>query len=51
MIYTIVKYNKDEKTVESIFSFDAILSAQEDWSATVAKTTVESGFPVSDTLT
>ena len=48
MIYTIVKYNKDEKTVESIFSFDAILSAQEDWSATVAKTTVESGFPVSD---
>ncbi len=48
MIYTIVKYNKDEKTVESIFSFDAILSAQEDWSATVAKTTVESGFPISD---
>lgn len=48
MIYTIVKYKKDEKTVESIFSFDAILSAQEDWSATVAKTTVESGFPVSD---
>ena len=48
MIYTIVKYKKDEKTVESIFSFDTILSAQEDWSATVAKTTVESGFPVSD---
>lgn len=48
MIYTIVKYKKDEKTVESIFSFDAILSAQEDWSATVAKTTVESGFPISD---
>ena len=48
MIYTIVKYNKDEKTVESIFSFDAILSAQEDWSATVARTTVESGFPISD---
>ena len=48
MIYTIVKYKKDEKSVESIFSFDTILSAQEDWSATVAKTTVESGFPVSD---
>ena len=47
-IYTIVKYKKDEKTVEAIFSFDTILSAQEDWSATVAKTTVESGFPVSD---
>lgn len=48
MIYTIVKYKKDEKTVEAIFSFDAVNSVQEQWSASVAKTTVESGFPVSD---
>jgi hypothetical protein len=47
MIYTLIKRDS-EGNFESIFSFDVIDSYSESWSASVSKSTVENGFPISD---
>lgn len=47
MIYTLIK--KDAKdNIEKIFSFDSVSSFSEQWSGSVSKSPVESGFIVSD---
>lgn len=51
MIYSFVKFSKDGKTVQRVFSFDVIQSFSESWSANVSKSTVESGFPIADNIT
>lgn len=51
MIYSFVKFSKDGETVQRVFSFDVIQSFSESWSASVSKSTVESGFPIADNIT
>lgn len=48
MIYTLVR--KLGENVDAIFSFDAITSFDEAWSATVTTQTVERGFNISDNI-
>lgn len=47
MIYTLVVRN-EQGVVETNLTFDSVASYSENWSGTVSKSTVESGFPIAD---
>lgn len=47
MIYAIV-VNDDQGVAKNCITFESISSYSENWSGTVSKSTVESGFPVAD---
>jgi len=47
MIYTIVVKN-DQGKFERYLTFESVSSYSENWSGTVSKSTVESGFPIAD---
>lgn len=47
MIYAIV-VNNEQGDAENFLTFESISSYSENWSGTVSKSTVESGFPVAD---
>ena len=47
MIYAIV-VNNDQGDAESYLTFESISSYSENWTGTVSKSTVESGFPIAD---
>lgn len=47
MIYAIV-VNNDQGYAESYLTFESISSYSENWTGTVSKSTVESGFPIAD---
>lgn len=49
MIYTLVRKNSDGN-VDSVISFDSIMSMEEEWSAKVSSQTVEKGFDISDNI-
>lgn len=47
MIYTLVVRN-EQGVLETNLTFDSVASYSENWSGTVSKSTVESGFPIAD---
>lgn len=47
MIYTLVVRN-EQGVIETNLTFDSVASYSENWSGTVSKSTVESGFPIAD---
>lgn len=47
MIYTLVVRN-EQGVMETNLTFDSVASYSENWSGTVSKSTVESGFPIAD---
>ena len=47
MIYTLIVKN-DQGKAESYLTFESVSSYSENWSGTVSKSTVESGFPIAD---
>ena len=47
MIYAIV-VNNEQGDAKNFLTFESISSYSENWSGTVSKSTVESGFPVAD---